>query len=767
MSTLLVPWIVFPLVLLLLSLGCGLLAERATAHRLPGTLVLPVGFASVVVVSLFVTMIGAIAKVAAPAATAVAVVGVVVGVSGLRRRFDLWALAAAGGVFAVYAAPVVLSGSATFPGYVKLDDDSTFLANLDRVMEHGRSLGGLEPSSYLATLQPHLAKGYPLGAVMPVGVGRDLVGGESLWLYHPCVALTAAMLALALYELTRSIVPQPWLRALAAFVGAQSALLYGYALWGGLKEVAGAAAIALASALVWPALRGSPTPRTFLPLAIAASWLLGVLSSGAVLWLAPAIGTALFVTLVARPAHDGVRAVAGFAAFVVVLSLPTVVAAPSFLSNRIFEFDYLANLVQPLKAAQLAGIWPTGDFRFVPGHEAMTYALVVLVVMAAAAGVVWAVRRREWPVPVYAVGAIVSCFLFFPFVTPWIEGKALAMAAPAVPVAALAACAPLLLSGRRVEGIVLALLVSGGVLWSNVLQYHDVWLAPRGQLAELAGIGERFAGEGPALMTEFQPYGVRHLLRKLDAEGASELRIRPIPLRNGRLLPKGATANIDAFGPDALGVYRTLVLRRSPFESRPPSDYSLTWKGRWYEVWQRLRRTEGPVLEHIPLGSDTDPAAIPDCGEVDRLAMRAGSTGGVRAVVRPAAVVVPLSVTGAQTIEVPAAGRYGVWLAGSVRNRLQIAVDGRALPALRHHLDHAGYYVPLGEIDLGRGAHEVVVEYERGGLRPGSGGVEFPFGPLVLSTTTADAPMTTVSPAQARALCGKRLDWIEAVGEGS
>jgi hypothetical protein len=147
--------------------------------------------------------------------------------------------------------------------------------------------------------------------------------------------------------------------------------------------------------------------------------------------------------------------------------------------------------------------------------------------------------------------------------------------------------------------------------------------------------------------------------------------------------------------------------------------------------------------------------------------MRAGSAGGVRAVVRPAAVVVPLSGSGTQTIAVPAAGRYGVWLAGSVRNRLQIAVDGRALPAVRHHLDHAGYYVPLGEIDLGRGAHEVAVEYERGGLRPGSGGVEFPFGPLVLSTTTADAPMTTVSAAQAPALCGKRLDWIEAVGEAS
>ena len=266
-----------------------------------------------------------------------------------RPAVDWWALAAACGVFAVYAAPVVLSGEATFPGYIKLDDDSTFLANLDRVMEHGRSLGGLEPSSYLATLQPHLAKGYPLGAVMPVGVGREIVGGDSLWLYHSCVALTAAMLALTLYGLLGGLVARPWLRGLAAFVGAQSALLYGYALWGGLKEVAGAAAIALSSALVWPALKERSSPRAFLPLAVACAWLLGVLSSGAVLWLLPAVGTAVVVTLLTPPARAGLRAIAGFAAFVVVLSLPTLVAAPSFLGNRIFEFDYLANLVQPLE----------------------------------------------------------------------------------------------------------------------------------------------------------------------------------------------------------------------------------------------------------------------------------------------------------------------------------------------------------------------------------------------------------------------------------
>ena len=45
MTSLLVAWIAFPLLLSALSLGCGLLVERASGFRLPGTLILPVGFA--------------------------------------------------------------------------------------------------------------------------------------------------------------------------------------------------------------------------------------------------------------------------------------------------------------------------------------------------------------------------------------------------------------------------------------------------------------------------------------------------------------------------------------------------------------------------------------------------------------------------------------------------------------------------------------------------------------------------------------------------
>ena len=281
-----------------------------------------------VVVSLFAIMTEATARLATPAVVASAVAGFGLAI-GRRRlpRVDFWALAAALGAFAVYAAPVVLSGRATFPGYLKLDDDATFLANLDRAMQHGRSLAGLEPSSYLATLQPHLAEGYPMGAVMPIGVGRELVRGDTMWLYQPFLAFMAALLALALYELTARVVEARWLRALAAFVGAQSALLYGYGLWGGLKEVAAAAVIALVAVLVVPALRDPDRPRSFLPLAVASAALLGMLSIGGGVWLVPAFVAALVAVVLTRTPGTTLRAVAAFAGFVVVLAVPTIVVS--------------------------------------------------------------------------------------------------------------------------------------------------------------------------------------------------------------------------------------------------------------------------------------------------------------------------------------------------------------------------------------------------------------------------------------------------------
>ena len=156
----------------------------------------------------------------------------------------------------------------------------------------------------------------------------------------------------------------------------------------------------------------------------------------------------------------------------------------------------------------------------------------------------------------------------------------------------------------------LALVIAGGVLWSNVDQYHDVWLAPRGQLHELETIGHEFAGDGPALMTNYEPYGVRHFLRGLDPEGASELRRRFDYLVDGddaraRAPPPTSTASAST----RCSVYRTLVLRRGPAASRPPSGYRLVWSGRYYEVWQRpVAPGQDDRSQHLPLGDASQAA---------------------------------------------------------------------------------------------------------------------------------------------------------------
>src|SRR5262245_41311291 len=194
-------------------------------------------------------MTGATAQLATPIAIALAITGFGLAAGRLRRP-GVWAMACAVGTFAVYAAPIVLSGQATFAGYITLDDTSTWLALTDRVMDHGRTLSGLAPSTYQQVLADYLNSGYPLGAFMPLGLGGNLTGADVAWLFQPTIAFYGAMLALTVYAATARLVSSPALRAVVGFVGAQAALLFAYSLWSGIKELAAASLIALVCASV-------------------------------------------------------------------------------------------------------------------------------------------------------------------------------------------------------------------------------------------------------------------------------------------------------------------------------------------------------------------------------------------------------------------------------------------------------------------------------------------------------------------------------------
>ncbi len=695
--TLFLCWLVFPLLLAAICLGCGLAVERCSRTRIQPQLVVPVGFAAVVVIGLFTTVSPQTARLTLPLVLAVAALGLASSSPHALPRLDPWAVGSAVVVFAAFAAPVVLSGEATFAGYIKLDDTATFLALADRALEHGRSLEGLAPSSYEAALAVNLHF-YPLGSLLSLGMGSALTGQDAAWLFQPLLALLASLLALVLYQLASLVIANRPLRATAAVLGSQAALLYGYALWGGVKEVAAALLVALVAALGGALFPSNRRGLAVLPLAVAAAALVGVLSVGAAAWLLPALALAAWA-LVRRGERRRPLLLASFAAALVIPSLTVarIVLGDGVLGS-LRNSGELGNLIAPLSPLQLGGIWPTGDFRLRPEDLTVTYVLLAVVVFAAVVGIAVAVSRRAWEIGLYAASALVAALAFATFGSPWLEAKAFAIASPVLVFSAVVGCSALVARGRSIEGFVALAAVALGVLWSNVLAYSEVNLAPRAQLAELEQIGEKFAGTGPALMTEYQPYGVRHFLRRLDAEGSSELRRRPVALTDGSTLAKGRFADLSAFRPADIHVYRTLVLRRSPVAGRPPFSYRRAWSGRFYEVWQR--------------GEAVAIAAPQACsGRATQLPVRRG----------------PIAVS------VGRPGRYELWVGGSFRGRLSTLVDGRKVGSARHQLSTEGQYVSLGEVTLEGGAHTVEIEQTSSWLRPGSGGPARPIGPLVLS----------------------------------
>jgi hypothetical protein len=758
-------WILFPLVLLALCVGLGLLVDVLTGRRLPGVLIAPVGLAALILVGQFTTLSDGTAELTVPLLLALAIVG---GGLSLPWRFgppDRWAIAVAIAVFVVFGAPIFLSGDPTFPGFIKLDDTATWFALTDRVMEHGRSLGGLGPSTYRATLDFNLADGYPIGVFIPFGSAQKLVGGDLAWVFQPYVSFLAAMLSLSLWQVLGSVLHRPQLRAFAVFIAAQPALLIGYSLWGGVKEVAAAALIALAAALAPAVVRVGAARQDAVLLAFPAAALVGAISAGGIIWLLPMLGLLALIAWLRLGPVPAIWQVLAFVVPLAVLVFPVVnsgLVPPT--SSPLTDPNAEGNLRGALNGLQVLGVWPAGDFRFDPDGTVITVLLIALTIVAVGAGLwaAWSRRRHDATLVFYAT-TLLACAAIFIVGSPWAAAKALATASPVALSLAIAG-ALVALRVDRFVGIVLTVVVAGGVLWSGVLAYGGVSLAPYEQLRELEQIGEEYAGQGPALMTEYSPYGARHFLRELDGEAASELRERTVPLRGGGVVEKGYAADTDELDLNGLLEYRTLVLRRSPVRSRPPSPYELVWVGETYEVWQRPETLPEQLPEHLPLGGEYDASAAPDCAEVLALAERA-EAGGEGARLLAASHAPAYDATDGR-LEVPRAGRYAAWLKGSVLGLDELYVDGEEIGEARHEINNEGGYIYMGEMQLSAGKHEVKLHFGGADLHPGSGGFPRPeVGPLLFAAAGGEAGETVSVPAsEAESLCGRSWDWIEVIG---
>ncbi|HEX5307677.1 MAG TPA: hypothetical protein VFW38_01205 [Solirubrobacteraceae bacterium] len=813
--SLIVSWALFPLVLAALGLGWGVLVERAAAVRLQAVLLAPLGLAAVIVLAGTLTSFSATAKAAVPVVALGALLGLAF--AWPRGRLTRWPLLAAAAAVLVYGAPVILSGEATFAGFIKLDDTATWFNVVDVVLAHGHSTAGLPSSTFALLYNGDVGSSYPVGAFMLPGVARSLVRTDVAWVFQPYLACCGAAVALSAYALLTPIASSTRLRALLSFLAAQPALLYGYSLWGGIKELTAAFLLALGVALAAPLLtQAPPRPRRLLPLAVAAGALIVTLGPGAAGWIVPALACLLAGWLWLggerrrrlRPALVSVIWLAGLTAL---FAIPVWVVLGTFLGGDSGLFSsgqstatQLGNLLHPLSPFQLAGIWPVGDFR----SDAPTLPTVLLVgvlLATAAVGVWMGVRRRQLGPALYVFVALAGCAaIYLAGATPWVVGKTLAISSPALLTAAMAGVAVLV--GRRRIAVLVLLALAAGVLWSNALAYHSAQLAPRQRLSELEHIDGLLAGKGPTLLNEYEVYADRHFLREGAPVEPAEYRSVFLPLREGTLLTKSAWSDLDSLPLTTLLGYRSIVTRRSPVESRPPSLYRLAWSGRYYQLWQRPASPSLRILEHVPLGESStlpycgnaqngaakpecsiDPVATPTCASVQRLG-RTAQREGARLVAyqRPAPIVArgdqtlwpggwlhdpeahTLTPTAPGTavshIAVAGSERYTLWLGGSFERGFEVSVDGERVGRVKDELSAFGGYVEVAELDLEAGVHTIALTYPQADLTPGSGaGLYTSLQAIALEPHRPPAGLLSVAPAQTRRLCGRPLDWIELV----
>jgi len=793
-----IAWALFPLVLLAVCVGCGLAVERVAGWRMPGTLLASVGLALVIVIATVMTYKGSTARFTTAAIVLLAAAGYATSLGRVRAlRPDPWPLAAGLGVYAVLAAPVVLSGNATFLGYFVLNDTAVHFALIDQLLAHGRDISGIRPSSLLEVLQSYLGTDYPIGSQVALGAVRPLVAQNVAWIFQPYLAVVLSLGAVVLYQLLDGLVRSRPLRALCAFIAAQPGLVYAYYLEASIKELTSTWVITLTVVLVLATLRAQLSLRRVVPLAVVVVAAFDVLNLAIAPWVGVPI--AVFVIIAAWRTRGAVQraskrrlALASAAA----LALLAVMAAPILASARNFfhvantvltRQGDLGNLVTPLLRWQMLGIWPSGDFRFpVVAHYRFTFALLGIAFASAVLGAVWALRRRAAG-PLLLLGATgIAAVYLLSYASPYASAKVMAIFSLTVMLMVMLGAVALHDTGWRLEGWGLALVLAGGVLWTNVKAYKGASVAPRVRLEELAAIGSRFSGQGPAFYNLSDEFAVHFL----GPEAPRDPAFGPPPTVSGlpARTPQEARApwDTDEISEAYLQSFLLLVLGRSPLNSRPPADYRLAYQGRYYEVW---RRTSVPhVLEHVQLGGGLDPAAVPRCDLVTALAARAQRQRARLAFVIRAPVPLfiptqwkhpdnwglvdgdpysliprhePGAVTG--TLQVQSRGRYEVWLQGDFSRQLQVSIDEHRVGTDSYQLGTPGQTGLVGEIYLSAGSHLISVEVPAANLDPGEDLVNQTFGPVMLAPVSDGEQVQEVQPADARSLCGKSLDWIEIV----
>jgi hypothetical protein len=807
----LLAWVVFPALMIVLSAGAGLVVRSAAGPiAVPSLLVMPVGFALLVVVCGLLCDVASLAPLAGPACVVVALVGLVLGRGPLRRVIarrargtDLWAVGAAVGAWAIVAAPIVLSGKPGFTGYAHIVDISYEFDLSAHFASSGRSFPSIASSAYQGDLIKYVATGYPAGTQSTLGALSNLTPVDLSWLYQPFLAFLTAMSALSLYALLgRLVAPRP-LRALGAFIAAQPNILMGYTYAGGIKELGTSCFLLLLAALLAQVLPRARPGRVLLAVPVALSATFSCLLLTTVPWIGVlSAGVLLTVLVFQRERVRALLAGAQIAVVTFVLSLPLIGPSAKLLplatGPGLLE---LGNLSMPVPEITAAGVWISGDYRYPQdAHQLPSEVLAVFVLILAVCGLVYAFRRRAWSVAWLGIAGLVAVIYVASRYGPWIQFKSDCVTSPIALLMAFAGVGALMRISRRVlVGVVPALVIAAGVLAGNALLYHDTTLAPYARLHDLEYIGNRFAGQGPTLTPDFEEYAEYYLRNDDQDSMVNGPRLELRPGVNRETEPGGTWSyDLDEYPLKFVESFRTIVMRRNPLQSRPPSNYRLVYSSDYYEVWQRVQPAKGVVTLEPLLPSTGDGKAAAEkvdahnasvCTTLAAAARKAGPGSQIAYMPAPSGYiqlddsnltlsggfarsggVIEATGSGRAVREqpIPVAGRYDFFIEGSFGRPVDVSIDGRQVASVAYQVSYPAEWIQIASRRLSAGVHRF--EITRGGvsLHAGNGDGVDPLnrtiGPLVLVPARSSVPAlryTTV--AALPSLCSAPLPprWIE------
>lgn len=800
--------LVYPLALALLCLGAGLLVDRCSGGFLPAALLPSVGAAALVGLSQLSTYFSSLAA-ATPYLMAVcAVAGFALGRARARALLAQLSIRSGSGrmpavallavpllAYALVLAPVLLAGRASFSSFMALSDSAVHMIGADFLIHHGQDYAHVElRSSYGQFIEHYYATSYPSGADTLLGGSTLLLGLPLIWTFQPFNALLLALGSGPAWVLARRLGLRGGWAALAALSATVPALVYGYELIGSIKEITALSMMLTLGALVvvhrrW--LRRAPI--RVLPFALVLAAGVSALGAGFGAW-GLAAAAVLLVVLLGDRSQIGLRTGGGrvrATAGMLVLGTVTLALAawPTWahisqslhVAQSIASTSNAGNLPGPLKWTQAFGVWLHGSYKQSPSGTtlAITDVLVCLAILACVLGGFALLRARRYALAGWIAMTLLTWLVLARSATTWVDAKALVLTSPVIVLLAWGGIGTLLAAGlvRRGAAMLLAAALLGGVLASDVAQYHSSNLAPTARYEELASVNRRFAGKGPALFTDFDEYSM-YQLRDIGIAGPDFV-YPPSALAVGY----GQPVELSRYSPSAIAGYPLVITRRDPSATPPPVVYSLAWEGAYYAVWAR-RRGAGTALLHVS-AAGRRPLS---CARVLRT-VRMGETEHARAigVLAPELVRIRLRPGAhprgwgrerrgfamrragllSRRFVLPHAGVWRLWLQGQFMPRVDVDVDGHRLASIEGQLAGNSLVPDTARpvtVRLSAGRHRLTIARAGFSLAPGNG------GSAVLDSiflTPAGAPARTLrtltSSTGARSLCAERYQSVELV----